>query len=479
MTGTAQQQDLLSLDDAISAAVANNFSYRIAELDPQISMESLTGQEAVFDSEIFATGNVAQSQQTTAFTEGLGTTVVTSDNRNWRAGIRKRLVHGTLVTAQTTLNRRDSEVYDLNQSSDISISIRQPLMNGFGREANTVGIELAKAGLKASSASFKQTIQDVLAQVELAYWLVSRWQEQLELNKSKLIVSETLLLEAQERERVGMVTQIEVLQAQAFNAESKEDIIATTRSLGDAFDRLLTLMGTLPQIDFTMAPNNSVEALSESDYPVPDFKIAWELAVQTDPSLTAQSAVIEQRKMELLSAHYAARPNLDLVVSGGYTGSDSQTATEAYKNTFDRDGKAWSVGLEFSMPWSRRKEKSDMRIADLRMEREELRYEELKQSLYQDVRSSWRALQAVQQSLEAANLTVNLQEASFQREREKYASGLSAFRDVLEAQRDLDQAQVRLLLSKYNKISAEINLANLTGTIFARHGISPDLPTPN
>ena len=55
--------------------------------------------------------------------------------------------------------------------------------------------------------------------------------------------------------------------------------------------------------------------------------------------------------------------------------------------------------------------------------------------------------------------------------------GRAAFRDVLEAQRDLDQAQVRLLSSKYTKIAAEITLSNLTGTIFQRHGISPELPT--
>lgn len=477
---TAGESELLSLEKVISDALANNFSYQIAELDPQIAQQSLTGQEAAFDTEIFASGNIAQSEQATTFTQVEGTS---SDNRNWRAGARKRLVYGTTVTAQSTLNRRDSDAgvnnFPLSQSADISISIRQPLMNGFGREANTASIEGARAGLRASIASYKRTVQDIIAQVELAYWQVSRWQEQLELNRSNLVVSETLLEEARERERVGMVTQIEVLQAQAFNAESKEDIIATTRSLGDAYDRLLTLMGTLPQTEFSVAPENSVERLYESDDPVPDFSAAWELAVETDPALTAQAEVIEQRKLELMSAEDATRPNLDLVVAGAYSGIDDQTATEAFQNTFDRDGKAWSIGVEFSMPWSRRRERADFRIADLRMQKEVLRYDDFKQSLYQDVRSSWRALQAVQQSVDAAKLTVNLQQAYFEREKEKYESGLSAFRDVLEAQRDLDQAQVRLLLSKYNKISAEINLASLTGTIFQRHGISPDLPTSN
>jgi outer membrane protein TolC len=238
-------------------------------------------------------------------------------------------------------------------------------------------------------------------------------------------------------------------------------------------------MGALPQMDFSISPDRSVDRLPESNQSMAQFQDIWDLALESDPLLTAQSAVIEQRRLEKVSARNASRPNLDLVVSGAFSGIDNEDATEALQNTFDRDGKAWSVGVEFSMPWNRRKERADLSIAEKRLEKEELQYEDLKQSLYQEVRSSWRSLQAVHQSVEAAKLTVSLQEATFEREKGKYEQGMSAFRDVLEAQRDLDQARVRLLLSKYNKISADIELANLTGTIFQRHGISPELPKQN
>ncbi len=474
----AQSRDgHLALERAIAEALSNNFSYKIAELDPQIATESVTAQEAAFDTEIFASGNVTQFEQATTFTQVTGTS---SDNRNWRAGARKRLVYGTTVTAQTTLDRRDSDAgvnnFPLSQSADISLTVRQPLMNGFGKEINLAQIERAKAGYDASSAEFKRVVQSLLAQVEEAYWRVARWQEQLELNKSNLTVSETLLEEAIERERIGLATQIEVLQARAFNAESKEDIIETTRSLGDAYDRLLALMGALPSTGFAIGSGESVAALPDKRIAFPEFSETWTLALESAPALSAQAAVIEQRRLERFSAQGASKPNLDLVVSGAYSGIDDQTATEAYQNTFDRDGKAWSIGLEFSMPWNRRAEKAEFSIADKRLQKEEIRYEEIKQSLYQEVRSAWRALEAVQQSVEAAKLTVSLQEASFERETGKFEEGLSAFRDVLEAQRDLDQARVRLLTSKFNQLTAEIELANLTGTIFERHGIEPRLP---
>ena len=467
----------LSLQQALSEALSNNFSYQIAELDPQIALESVTTQEAAFDTEIFATGNITQVEQATTFTQVTGTS---SDNRNWRAGARKRLIYGTTVTAQTTLDRRDSDAgvnnFPLSQSADISLTVRQPLLNGFGKDVNLAQLERARAGYEASNSELRRSLQTLLAQVEEAYWRVSRWQEQLELNTSNLTVSETLLEEAIERERLGMATQIEVLQARAFNAESKESIIETTRALGDAYDRLLALMGALPSSGFSIGSGAAVATLPEDPIVFPEFTETWTMALESAPALSAQEAIIEQRRIERLSAQSSTRPNLDLVVSGAYSGIDDETATEAYQNTIDRDGKAWSIGLEFSMPWDRRAEKAQLSIADKRLQQEELRYENFKQSLYQEVRSAWRSLQAVQQSVEAARLTVSLQEASFERERGKFEEGLSAFRDVLEAQRDLDQAQARLLTAKFNQLSAEIELANLTGTILERHGIEPLLP---
>jgi outer membrane protein TolC len=467
---TAQTGNALDLDEAIALTLENNFAYRIASIDPEIARESVTGQEAAFDVEVFASGQVSQSE--------LSTTDSSTDNRNWQAGARKRLVYGTTVTAQTSLDRDDSSFSEPSRAADLSLSIRQPLMRGFGKEANTASIERARAGFEATVESYRDTVQAIIAQTELAYWSVARWQEQLELNKSNLEVAEALLEESRERERVGMVTHIEVLQAEASRAQRLEEIIETTRALGDAYDILLAAMGVLPDASTSgTEPGHTVDALPESGRELPDFQEMWNLALERDPVLAAQEAVMTQREWEQVVARNAARPNLDLVLSGAYSGADDEDAGSAYGNAFDRDGEYWAVGLEFSMPWSLRQEKAELRSASKRLEQEDIRYADLKQSLFREVRSTWRSLDAVRQSMEAAQLTVELQEATFEREKSKYEQGLSAIRDVLEEQSDLDQARIRLLQSKFNQLSAEIEMARLSGTIFERHGISPELPT--
>lgn len=477
----AQERDveILSLDNAITAALANNYGYRIASLDPEIARQSLAAAESAFDPELFASGRLSQTEQSTTFTQTTGTE---TDNRSWQAGIRKRFAYGTTITARTNLDRLASNAgvvtSNLSQDADISLSLTQPLLKGFGRDANLAGIESATAGLSASRQALRDSLFTLLAATEEAYWTAARLQEQLSLNESSLKVAESLLEEARERERVGVATRIEVLQAEASRAQRLEEIITSRRSLGDAMDNLYRAMGVLPPSP-DADDQARVESLSAEARSIPRFDAAWEQALAADPALARQEALIAQREWDRRSAKANVKPSLDLFLTGGYLGVDDKDASEAYNKVLDRDGHAWTVGVEFSMPWQLRGEKAALRSAEKRLEQETLRYEDLKRALYQEVRSAWRNLDAVAQSVEAASLTVSLREATFEREKGKYEEGISVFRDVLEAQSDLDQAKIRLLQAKFERLAAEIALARLTGAIAERHGLASSALLPD
>ena len=268
-----------------------------------------------------------------------------------------------------------------------------------------------------------------------------------------------------------MATRIDVLQAEAARAQRREEIIETRRILGDAIDQLMIYMGSFSPTLTGLEDSLRVAPLPEGKESFDDFVNIWNRARAQDPILAQQEALIDQREWERISARNATKPNLDLVLSGAYTGEDDEKASVAYDNAFDRTGHAWSVGFEFSMPWRMRGEKAALRRAEKRLEQESIRYQELMQALFREVRSAWRNLDSVGQSLEAAKLTVSLQEATFERELSKYEEGVSVFRDVLEVQRDLDQARIRLLESKYNKLASEISISRLAGLILRRHGL--------
>lgn len=463
----------LTLDTAIRHALGHNFNYRIAATGPQIAESAIAQQRGVFDPEIFASGQIREAERATTFTQTTGTS---TSNRNVQAGARVRLDTGTTVTASTQLNRSESNAgivtSNLTQEADIVLSIRQSLLSGFGRDANRAGLERARAGLTVAEENFRSALLQVIVQTEVAYWRVARWQQQYRLGQSNLRVAEALLEEAKARFEVGLTTRLEVLQAEASRAQRVEELILAERNLEDSWDELFLIMGRMNRTDvLAVEEMPEVALLPDYELTLAEFGELWQRALAQDPGLAAQEAVIRQQEWNRKAAASQSRPNLDLVVSGGLNGIDNRSGSTAFGNAVDADGHSWSVGLEFSMPWGRRAERASLRIAELQLDREELRYEAIRQELYRELRMRYRALLSIQKTLTAAELTVALQEATFEQETSKYEEGLTVFRDVLQAQRDLDQARIRLLQARFQQTEARIELDRLTDQLLQRHGI--------
>jgi len=65
-----------------------------------------------------------------------------------------------------------------------------------------------------------------------------------------------------------------------------------------------------------------------------------------------------------------------------------------------------------------------------------------------------------------------LNEESFKQARARYGSGLVAYRLVLEAQRDFDQARINYLSSIIDTLRANVRLSRVDSTILERNGFS-------
>ena len=87
-----------------------------------------------------------------------------------------------------------------------------------------------------------------------------------------------------------------------------------------------------------------------------------------------------------------------------------------------------------------------------------------------NLRSAWRAVAAGKERLEANQISVEVNEERFDKERAKFEAGVSTFRIVLEAQEDLDEARLRHLDARFDSIRAVVQLTRLDGSILERNG---------
>lgn len=475
----------LSLEDAVYRSLDANLGIRINGFAPEIAETAVDVEQAAFDTTLFSNANAGETERASIADATQGTS---SSTRSIEIGASKRFSTGASAQITTNLTRSENNAItatsQLDYNSDFGVSLRQPLLRGAWTDVNLAPIKQAESRLAAARIRFNQQVFDLIAGVETAYWNLSTAFAQLDLRKTSLRTAEILLEEAREKERVGLATRVDLLQAEANRAQREEEIIVAEQAIADAADALFVLQGNLAMADGFIDRSVDVESLPEAMPAITPFETLWSRTLLWDLDIAIQQETLRQRNLDILLARNLRDPQLDLTLSGGQLGRDDQRGGTAVENALNGDGMFWRTGLQFSLPWGRREGEARVRQAEFRTEQEEIRLMEIKQALMETARRQWREANTGRRRLDAAMTTLELREATYEQAQARFKAGLITFREVLEAQDDLDRARLTVLNTRASVIRADIALNRLDGSIAERYrltnlydeGLQPDSP---
>lgn len=462
----------LELETALERALANNLGLYVDRVAVARVAEEVAVEEAAFDWELFAETEFTERQAAASSSALDSAAVPESEGRALRTGAERTLSPGTTLRFDTGIDRRASNnnaARNPDYSSDVGLGLRQPLLQGAGRRVNLAPLARAGLSLERSLFSLRGAVLDVLADTELAYLELVRARASRELILSSIEQAAVLLEENRERERLGLITPLEVLQAETELTQRQEDLIRAEHRIADAVDALAHVMGTQAltsgdSLDFLVAE------LPDALPMLPAMGDAVQTALRNDTEASLQERVIEIGRIEQLLAADAVRPELDLVGGLRYSGRDSE-GLESFRGAAERqDGYDWRAGLELRLPWGARAAKARLRQAQRTLEGAEIELIRLKQEKALATRRAWRAVEEGRQRIEVARKALRLSEAGFEQERARFQSGASAYRNVLEAQRDLDAARANELEVRADALQALVRLSRIDGTLLERHG---------
>lgn len=465
-------EPVLSLEEALQSSLENNLGLYSERLAAAVAEEDIVVAESAFDWELFSEVELTERQAAAASSALDSAAVPESEGRQLRTGLEKQISTGASITVDTGINRSASNnnaARNPDYSSDLGLNLRQPLLRGGGRKVNLAPIARATLSADRSLFALKTEVLDVLAETELAYLELVRARASRELILSSIEQAEVLLEENQERERLGLITPLEVLQADTVLTQRQEDLIRAERRIADAVDALAVVMGTTP-MDNGEELNFVVAALPEALPDLSTMGAVVESALENDTEASLQERVLEIEKIDRLLARDAVQPDFDLVGGLRYSGRDSDGMT-AFRGAAERqDGYNWRAGVEFRFPWGFREARARLRQAERTVEAAEVELIRLKQEKALAARNAWRAVDEGRQRIEVARKALRLSEASFEQERARYNSGVIPYRNVLEAQRDLDAARANELEVRADTLQALVRLSRVDGSLLARHG---------
>ncbi|MGC4073391.1 MAG: TolC family protein [Nibricoccus sp.] len=453
----------LTLEDAVALALDKNFDLKIQRLTTDSAGDSLIIADAAYDPTLSLTAVRTYSQAIDGNTSQTGL--------DTRLSASQKVITGGTIAAGGNLDRahfRPTLTSNFNPvyNSDVSLSVRQPLLRGAGIAANRAAIDRAKLGVTRANYDLKDAVLVTIRDVETAYYNLAFARVQVDVRRFSLEVAEKLVAENRDRLSVGAAIELDVLQAEVLVANARRALLLAEQTAQNAEDNLVALINPF---NFTVAPGPVVleplGAISVS------FDHSYKLARDNAPALASGQLSIEQLKLDATVAKKNQLPTLDLGAGLGYN-TRKDNANEAVSDVWGSDGYNWQLDATVSLPWGIRADKARYRQALSSLNREQIRLQQIDQNLLVQVRSAIRAVETNNESVRIATLATKLSEQQFEAEKARNDNGRSTFRLVQEAKEDLDSAQISELQARLALRNALADLARLETTSLNRYRIN-------
>jgi outer membrane protein TolC len=455
----------LTLQQCITRALAKNFDLEIQRYSPQIAKESIDVARAGYQPVVTATTSVSGSHQDAT----LSTPEFSSHNRSTRVGVTQQLYTGTTLGVSSQLDRsRTNPAGSLNPAydADLTLSVRQQLLKGFGTAVNMAGVNRARLGLDRANLDYKSQVLSVINATETAYYAVVFTREQLGVRKFALALAERFHEESKTRKQTGVATDLDVLTAEVGVANARRNVLLAQQSVKDSEENLLTLIG-----QFQLDESLGAMRFTEIDVALPVFASSYNLAKQNQPDFLSTQLAIEQAKLDLKVAKDGSRPSLSV---GGAVGMSGRRASggSAISDALDRDNNSWQLDLSLSYPWGQIGDKARYRQSLATLSQQQARLRQLEQDIEAQVRSAIRAVETNSESVKISSQARILSDRLYDFEKERFDHGLSTPYRVLQAQNDLENARVAELQANVALRNAIASLRRIEGSSLQRYSVT-------
>ena len=467
-TSSVRKEVRLSLSDAIALSLRNNPDIAIAGFAPRRAAAGVKQQRGVFDPILSVFAGIDRDKRPA------GSPMLGSFRNNVRAeaSLSGRLPLGTEyeLSYGTTRLESDSQLSPTNPSSSsyVQLSLRQPLLRGFGSDVNRAGITIARGNERIAEIGLRRQIEVALTTTVAAYWRLVRAHKSLAVARESLDLARRLVERTQARIHAGDLPTIELTQARASVAAREEAVILGEAEVGNANDALARLLVVDERDIFavTFLPTEEPRA----DAAAMRSASLLEDAFRQRAELEAARQAVRNAEVALAAASDARRPDLSAVGSLGIGGLDARWTSAQSELVRDIDDQhRWTVGLMLSIPLGNRSADGAYERARLDVEEAKVSLRTLEVQVAEEVRSAVRDLEASARRVEATRRASELARAQLEAGEKRMSTGLTTAFEVLRLQTDLAAAQHTEIAALVGYRTGLVRVQFATGSLFVEY----------
>ncbi|WHZ15686.1 MAG: Efflux transport system, outer membrane factor (OMF) lipoprotein [Nitrospira sp.] len=476
-----ERREAVSLADAVVKALQNNLDISIGRQTRESRLADIVIEQAKFDPTVSLNGQY--NRQVTP----LNRPVLGFTGANLQE-ITKFDQNTSTVTADITQNLPTGANYDLNYSPQrsfvggpntflfnpawtggLALTVTQPLLKNFGMEVNRTFISIAQNNATVEQHVFLDRVLTVIASVEQTFWEVVFSNESLKVAQAALKAAEELLASNRAKAKAGVMSIVDVLQAEAAVASRVEQILVAEKSIRDQEDQLRRLLNPAEEElrqDLRLIPVDPPTTVLEAI----SLQEAIDIAMERRPEILQAGKNVESSDLNVKFAKNQLLPTLSFQGTMGLSGLGADYG-DATRRNFGGDFYNYGAGLVLSYPLGNRSAYSTYNKRQLESRNAQSSLQSVRQQVIVGVREAVRRVHTDFKRIETTKSARIMAEKQLQAEQERLKVGLSTTRFVLDFQRDLATAQGNELraIVDYNKSLS--NLARNKATTLERYDL--------
>jgi outer membrane protein TolC len=376
--------------------------------------------------------------------------------------------------------------------TSISAQARQPLFRNREIDQARTNLRITALDREKSHADLQQQVQNVVAEVEQAYWTLVAARREEEVRRDSIALAEQQRADTQVRINARTVAALDIAQPIAEVQRRRGDYFAAHESVVRAEHTLKLLMTDDPADPIwsqALEPSGAIDAEPQRV----DIPRALADAVTHRPELASLAADVATAEAQIVLARDALKPQVDIV--GGYVmrglagthnpgtvtfpgvislfpESLSGGLATSYNGLFRQRFFDASIGVSVEVPLGRRVAHGDLGVAQARQRQTSLQVLKMRERITVDVLEAATALETAASRIQAARAGLEAANTQLTAEQVRFTAGASTNFVVLTRQNDLQQAQLTEISAATQYRRALTEFARATGTLLADRNIT-------
>ncbi len=484
----------MTLEAAVKLALENNLDIAVQRANPEVAGLALRGARSAY-LPTFTSTIADQRQVAPPVTILTGGDRVTTTTTTFDFAVSQNVPKGGGALGVGWANNRvntNSIFFNFNPAYNASLTFQytQPLVRGFTTDAAREQIIVSKVNRDISDLQLQATIANTVSNVRNAYWDVVFATRSVDVARESVDLAHRLVEDNQVQVKYGTMTPLDLTTALSQEASSRHALLQAEGNRRIAELALKRLLVNGPRDQLWQVIIEPADRPDVTDQPL-DLEAAVTRALKERSDLRQANQQVIANRAAYSFLHDQVRPQADAVASYGLAGIGGTevlrsgsifggpvvgTIPGGYGDVLSSLAHAtyptWTVAVNFSYPFGQSAARAAAARAAVQTRQVEAQIRQIEVQVVNEVTSAAIQVRNSFDQVGTARTARQLAEQRLDAEQKKFRAGVSTNYFVVQAQRDLADAQNAELQAEVGYEKARVEFERVQQTTLQAAGVT-------